>query len=114
MEVRAIARGIGIPPRKVRLVTEAVKGRKVSDAQALLKFIPNAAARPIRKLLDSAIANAENNYALNAGDLYLMQIVADPAPSRRAGRISSRRGPTRLIKRQSHITVVISDEYALI
>lgn len=114
MEVRAIARGIGIPPRKVRLVIEAVKGRRVSDAQALLKFIPNAAAKPILKLLESATANAENNYALNPGELYIVQIVADPAPTIKRMRISSRRGPAHINKRQSHITVVISDEHALV
>jgi large subunit ribosomal protein L22 len=114
MEVRAIARGIGVPPRKVRLVTEAVKGRKANDAVDLLRFIPNASAKPILTLLRSAIANAENNYALNANDMYIVQIVADEAPTVKRGRIMSRRGPTRIMKRASHITIVLSDEVELV
>lgn len=114
MEVRAILRGLGISSRKVRLVTDAVKGRKVADALALLRFIPNASALPVRKLVESAVANAENNYALDAQSLYIVQIVADEGPTTKRGRIMSRRGPTRIMKRSSHITVVLSDEYELI
>ena len=114
MEVRAILRDMGVPPRKVRLVTEAIKGRKVSAALDLLRYIPNASAKPVLNLLKSAVANAENNYALDANELYIVQIVADPAPTIKRMRISSRRGPAHIMKRHSHITVVISDEYELI
>ncbi|MBA3827146.1 MAG: 50S ribosomal protein L22 [Ktedonobacterales bacterium] len=114
MEVRAILRDMGISPRKVRLVTEAVKGRKVSTALELLRFIPNASARPVLNLIKSAVANAENNYALDANELYIIQIVADEAPPFKRMRIASRRGPARITKRRSHITVVISDEYDLV
>jgi large subunit ribosomal protein L22 len=114
MEVRAILRDMGVPPRKVRLVTEAIKGRKVNVAMDLLRYIPNASARPVLNLLKSAVANAENNYALDANELYIVQIVADPAQTLKRMRISSRRGPARIAKRRSHITVVISDEYDLI
>jgi large subunit ribosomal protein L22 len=114
MEVRAILRDMGVPPRKVRLVTEALKGRKVNVAMDYLRFIPNASAKPILTLLKSAVANAENNYALDANEMYIVQIVADPAPTLKRMRISSRRGPSRIMKRRSHITVVISDEYDLI
>lgn len=114
MEVRAILRGIGIPPRKVRLVTEAVKGRQVNEALALLRFIPNASAKPVSKLIESAVANAENNYGQDARNLYIVQIVADEAPTVRRMRIQSRRGASRINKRASHITVIVSDEYDLI
>lgn len=114
MEVRAIARGVGIPPRKVRLVTDAVKGRRVADALALLQFIPNAAARPIHTLVSSAVANAENNYALDARDLFVVQIVADPATTLKRSRVRSRGRSSRVFKRFSHITVVVSNEYDLI
>jgi large subunit ribosomal protein L22 len=113
MEVRAILRDCGVPPRKVRLVTEAVKGRKVNVAMDLLRHIPNASAKPILTLLKSAVANAENNYALDANELYIVQIVADPAPTIKRFRVASRRGMVRIMKRRSHITVVISDEYDL-
>jgi large subunit ribosomal protein L22 len=114
MEVRAILRDCGIPPRKVRLVTEAIKGRKVGAAMDVLRYIPNASAKPILGLLKSAVANAENNYALDANDMYIVQIVADPAPTVKRYRVASRRGMVRIMKRRSHITVVISDEYDLI
>ncbi len=115
MEVRAIARDIGIPPRKVRLVTNAIKGRKVNEALAILKFLPNAAARPVSKVVASAVANAENNYSLDPNELYIVHIVADPAPippprwrPKPHGRVSY------ILRRSSHITVVVSDDVTLI
>jgi large subunit ribosomal protein L22 len=110
MEVRAIARDIGIPPRKVRLVTEAVKGRKVNEALAILKFLPNAAARPISKVVASAAANAENNYSLDPNDLYITHIVADPAPMGRRQRARPHGRMSIILRRSSHITVVVSDD----
>ena len=61
MQLRAIAKDIGIPPRKMRLVTNAVKGLRVNEALAYLKFMPNAGALPASKVIASAAANAENN-----------------------------------------------------
>jgi len=77
MQVRAIAKDIGISPRKMRLVTNAVKGKTVIEAQAILQFLPNAGALPVSKVVASAAANAENNYNLNPDDLYILNIVAD-------------------------------------
>src|SRR5258708_35070366 len=77
MQVRAIAKNIGIPPRKMRLVTNAVKGLRVNEALAYLQFMPNAGARPVSKVVASAAANAENNYNLDPDDLYILNIVAD-------------------------------------
>jgi large subunit ribosomal protein L22 len=114
MEVRAIAREIGIPPRKVRLVTEAVKGRKATEALAILKFLPNAAAKPVSKVLASAVANAENNYSLDPNDLYIIHIVADP------GQVLTRVKPrphgraSYILRRSSHITVVVSDDINMV
>jgi large subunit ribosomal protein L22 len=113
MEVRAIARNVGVAPRKVRLVTGAVKGRKVSEALALLSFMPHASAKPVHTLIKSAVANAER-YALDPEDLYIVQIVADAAPTIKRMRITSRRGAQHVMKRRSHITVVVSDEFDVI
>src|SRR5260370_20252768 len=77
MQVRAIAKDIGIPPRKMRLVTNAVKELRVNEALAYLQFMPNAAARPVSKVVASAAANAANNYNLDPDDLYILNIVAD-------------------------------------
>src|SRR5256885_13850336 len=79
MQVRAIARDIGISPRKMRLVTNAVKGLRVNEALAILQFLPNGGAVPVSKVVASAAANAENNYNLNPDELYILNIVADDA-----------------------------------
>jgi large subunit ribosomal protein L22 len=112
MQVRAVAKDIGISPRKMRLVTNAVKGRRVNEALAILQFLPNAGAKPVSKVVASAAANAENNYSLNPDDLYILNIVADDSfrikrikarPHGRAGRI---------LRRFCHVTVVVSDDPA--
>ena len=63
MLTRAVARNVGHPPRKVRRVTDAIKGRRVSEALAILKFLPNMPAREVYTVVASAAANAENNYS---------------------------------------------------
>src|SRR5260221_11503508 len=110
MQVRAIAKNIGIPPRKMRLVTNAVKGLRVNEALAYLQFMPNAGARPVSKVVASAAANAENNYNLDPDDLYILNIVADN--SFRIKRIKQRPHgrATRLIRPFCHVTVVVSDD----
>jgi large subunit ribosomal protein L22 len=112
MQVRAIAKDIGIPPRKMRLVTNAVKGLTVNEALAYLQFMPNGGAKPVSKVVASAAANAENNYNLNPDDLYILNIVADD--SFRAKRIKARPHgrPGRILRRFCHITVVVSDDRA--
>src|ERR1700692_95159 len=110
MQVRAIAKDIGIPPRKMRLVTNAVKGLKVNEALAYLQFMPNAGARPVSKVVASAAANAENNYNLNPDSLFILNIVADD--SFRVKRIKARpHGRAgRFLGRFCHVTVVVSDD----
>src|SRR5579885_3095691 len=110
MQVRAIAKDIGIPPRKMRLVTNAVKGLRVNEALAYLQFMPNAGAKPVSKVVASAAANAENNYNLNPDDLFILNIVADD--SFRVKRIKARPHgrAARILRRFCHITVVVSDD----
>lgn len=109
METRAVARYIWIPPRKVRLVADLVKGKSVTDALAVLRFTPNKAAVPISKVVNSAIANAEHNYNLDRDDLYIKTICVDEGPilkrylPRARGRADLKR------RRTSHITVVIAE-----
>ncbi len=112
MQVRAIAKDIGIPPRKMRLVTNAVKGLRVNEALAYLKFVPNAGAQPVSKVVASAAANAENNYSLDPDQLYILNIVTDE--SYRVKRIKARpHGRAgRILRRYCHVTVVVSDDPA--
>ena len=112
MQVRAIAKDIGISPRKMRLVTDAVKGLRVNEALAYLQFIPNGGARPASKVVASAAANAENNYNLDPDDLYILNIVADDATPLKRGRARPHGRYTRILRRRCHVTVIVSDDPA--
>ena len=83
MEVRASAQRVRISPRKARLVVDMVRGKKVTDAIEIMKFVPNKAAGDIEKLLRSVAANAENNYDLDPNDLWIKAIFADDASQMR-------------------------------
>ena len=110
MQVMAIARGIPMSPRKVRLVGDLVKGKSVDEALAVLQFTPKAAALPVSKVVASAAANAENNYSLNRRDLTILNITTDEARGLKRGRARARGHYDRIVKRASHITVTLSDE----
>jgi large subunit ribosomal protein L22 len=112
MQVRAIAKDIGIPPRKMRLVTNAVKGLRVNEALAILQFLPNAGASPVSKVVASAAANAENNYNLNPDELYILNIVADDSFRIKRVKPRSHGRAARILRRFCHITVVVSDDPA--
>lgn len=112
MQVRAIAKNIGISPRKMRLVTNSVKGLRVNEALAILQFLPNAGADPVSKVVASAAANAENNYNLNPDDLYILNIVADDSFRIKRGKARSHGRATRIIRRFCHVTVIVSDDPA--
>ncbi len=107
MEVKAIARYIRISPRKVRLVLGVVRGLTVAAARVQLTFMNKGAAEPVLKLLNSAVANAINNFGLNEETLKVKSIVADGGPIlyRYRPRAMGRAAPIR--KRTSHITIVL-------
>ncbi|MFA4845510.1 MAG: 50S ribosomal protein L22 [Patescibacteria group bacterium] len=109
MEVQASARYIHMSPTKVRLVIDIVRGMKVRDAKAQLTFMKKAAAEPVLKLLNSAIANATHNFQMSQEELYIKSIVADGGPmlSRFRARAFGRAAPIR--KRSSHISIVLDD-----
>jgi large subunit ribosomal protein L22 len=112
MQVRAIARDIGISPRKMRLVTNAVKGLRVNEALAILQFLPNAGAKPVSTVIASAAANAENNYNLNPDDLYILNIVTDDSFRIKRVKPRSHGRMARIQRRFCHVTVVVSDDRA--
>ncbi|MDL1970057.1 MAG: 50S ribosomal protein L22 [Candidatus Desulfofervidaceae bacterium] len=109
MEARAVARYIRISPRKVRLVIDLVRGKKVEEALAMLEFTPKRAARVVSKLIKSAVANAEQNPDVDVDNLYIKRIYADSGPILK--RIRPRAvGRAYLIrKRTSHITVILDE-----
>ena len=110
MEVKAIAKDVKISPRKVRLVVDLVRGKKVDEALTILKYTPTPTARVVAKAVKSAAANAENNYQLEPSDLKVVRIYADEAPTLRRYRPRSRGQVSPILKRSSHITVVVADQ----
>ena len=112
MQVRAIARDIGISPRKMRLVTNAVKGLRVNEALAILQFLPNAGAKPVSTVIASAAANAENNYDLNPDELYILNIVTDDSFRIKRVKPRSHGRVARILHRYCHVTVIVSDDPA--
>jgi len=108
-EVRAVAKYVPMSPRKVRLVVDQVRGLAVDDALAILKFMPKAAAKPVAKVIESAIANAEENYGLAREDLYISEIFADGGPTYKRWRAGARMRVKPILKRTSHITVVLEE-----
>lgn len=109
-EVRAVAKYIRMSPRKVRLVVDLVRGYDVNQALNILRFTPKAAAREVSKVIRSAAANAEENHGLSVEELYIAQIKADDAPTLKRGRAGARGRYKPLLKRGSHVTVVLSEK----
>lgn len=109
MKVRAQAKFVRHPPLKVRRTLDLVRGMPVEDAKAVLALSPRGAAAHITKVLDSAIANAEHNYALDATDLRVAEAYADEGPTLRRFQPRARGRASRIRKRTSHITIVVSD-----
>jgi large subunit ribosomal protein L22 len=109
MQVRAVAKDIPISPRKVRLVVDTVRGRKVDEALTMLRFMPQNAAKDVYKVVKSAAANAENNFNLDPDTLWIERIYADDGRTlKRLWRRNMGRA-NRVLKRSSHITVIVED-----
>jgi ribosomal protein L22 len=106
--VRAQAKYVRSSARKARLVMDHVRGRSVGEARALLRHSPRGVARDVERLLNSAIANAENNHELVGDDLYVKEIYADEGPTLRRFRPRAQGRATRIRKRTSHLTVGLS------
>jgi large subunit ribosomal protein L22 len=107
VEVRAVAKYVRMSPRKVKLVVDMVRGRSIDEALTLLTYSTKAAARPVAKVIKSAAANAEENYGLSSDELYIAEIYADEGPTLKRGRIGARGRFKPILKRSTHITVVL-------
>ena len=108
-EIRAFARNLGISAQKMRLVVDLVRGKDVQEALELLRFVPNGAGRPVYKLVASAMANAEENFGISRDDLYVYRIFADEGPTRKWRRFGGRGRFKPLLRRSSHVTVVLRE-----
>ena len=110
MEARAVAKYVRVSPQKCRLVADQVRRLSVGKALELLQFSPRKAAAPIRKTLESAIANAEHNQGLDIDELRVDTITVDEGPVMKRWRPRAKGRATPIIKRTCHITITVVDE----
>ena len=104
---KAVAKYIRISPSKVRIVIDLIRGKNYFDALAILENTPKAASLPVKKLLNSAAANAEVNKGMSKDDLYVAEIFADNGPTLKRVMPRARGRAFRILKRTSHITVIL-------
>lgn len=103
----AIARYIRISSRKVKIVIDLIRGKSVAEAQAILRFTPKSAAPVVEKLLNSAVANAENNMELTRDGLFVAEVFADQGPTLKRFRPRAHGRAFQILKRTSHITIIL-------
>lgn len=109
MEVSAHMKGVRISSQKVRVVVNGVRGLKVGHAQNILTHSPKKASQLVKKLLDAAVANAENNEGLDIDDLEIVRISVDQGRSLKRMRPRAKGRSAPILKRSCHISVVVSD-----
>jgi large subunit ribosomal protein L22 len=109
MNATAKLRGARISAQKVRLVADQVRGMQVEEAEQLLTFSTKKAAHIVKKVLLSAIANAEHNDGADIDELSIASIMVDEGPTMKRGRARAKGRGTRILKRTSHITVTVAD-----
>ena len=111
-DIRAQIRFLSISAQKVRLVVDLVRGKNATKALEILRFAPQAAAQPVSKLLASAVANAEENFGVSRDDLFVAKIFADEAPTRKWRRFGARGRFKPIMRRTSHVTVILREHEA--
>jgi large subunit ribosomal protein L22 len=109
MQASAILRYARISPQKCRLVADTVRGKPVGNALATLKFMPKKGAELVRKVLESAIANAENNLGADIDELRVSRVEVDIAPVLKRMHARAKGRGSRIVKRNSHIMIQVSD-----
>ena len=107
-EVRATAKYVRVAPRKARLVVDQIRNQSVAKALELLQFNERAAAIPVAKVVNSAVANAENNHGLRGADLVIARAYVDEGPTIKRFRPRAKGSASRINKRTCHITVVVA------
>ncbi len=110
MEVKAIAKDTGVSPRKVRPLADMVRGKMVDEALIILKFTPTPTAQVVAKVVKSAAANAENNFQMSPSDLRIVKVFIDEARTLKRFRARARGRVSPILKRSSHITVIVAEQ----
>lgn len=111
-DIQAKLRFLPLSAQKVRLVVDMVRGKDVVEALEMLRFVQKRAALPVRKLLTSAVSNAEENFGISRDDLFVATIFADEAPTRRWRRFGARGRFKPILRRTSHVTVTLRERGA--
>lgn len=109
METRAVAKYIRVSPQKARLVADVIRGMKADTAVTTLRFMPKKAARILRKVLESAVANADQRDSVDVDTLYVKEVTVDGGPMLKRFSPRAQGRATRILKRTSHITVVVDE-----
>jgi len=109
MEIRATAKYLRVGPRKARYVVDLVRGKKAGEALGILQFTPKKAARMVHKVLSSAVANASQRQDVDVDTLYIKKIYVDEGPTLKRWRPRAMGRATRILKRTSHVTVVLDE-----
>jgi large subunit ribosomal protein L22 len=109
IKIRAIARYIRVSPRKIRLLMREIKGKKVQEALNLLAFAPQRGGPILRKLINSALANASQYPDIDVDNLFIRHIYADEGPTLKRFRPRAMGRATRIRKRTSHLTVILDE-----
>ncbi|MGL5270704.1 MAG: 50S ribosomal protein L22 [Selenomonadaceae bacterium] len=109
MESKAVAKYVRVAPRKVRVVMDLIRGKSIGEALAILKFTPKVGADVIEKVLKSAVANAEHNFDMNVDKLYVASAFVDQGPTLKRIHPRSRGQAFKILKRTSHVTVVVKE-----
>ena len=107
MEIRAAARFVRISPQKIRLIMDQVRGRKIEEALSILSFAPQKGAPILKKLINSAVANAEQNSDVEVDSLHIKRVYADEGPTLKRWRPRALGRASRIRKRSSHLTVIL-------
>ena len=110
MEAKAIAKTVRIAPRKVRLVVDLVRGKKVAEATAILRLTPKASSSVIEKVLKSATANAVNNYKMDQSKLFIKEAFVNEGPTMKRFLPRAKGSAAQILKRTSHITLVLEEK----
>ena len=110
MQAKAIARTVGVTPRKARLVVDLVRGKSVVEALETLSLLNKSAVTPVTKVIKSAVANATNNFNMDESSLYIKEAYVDDAIRMRRYLPRAKGSASGLVKRTCHITIVVADE----
>ena len=111
-DIHAKISHLSLSAQKVRIVIDMVRGKSANEALDILRFVNKRAALPVSKLVASAVANAEENFGVSREDLYVAQITADEAPTRKWRRFGARGRFKPILRRSSHVSVILRERGA--